>query len=183
MLKDVGPLSIAYVARLINLLMSTLSIPSLWKIGRIIPILKPNKSPDQSTSYHPISVLSPLTKLLEKLVLGTLTEHLQLAEYPHDHDHIQRGLNEKRPNKRTVMVAVDLSRAVKIGILMKITLETTLPPIIKRWLGNYLLGRQTYVKFRNINSKYRRVKQGVPKWRSIVTYTIQPIHVSIATST
>ena len=46
---------------------------------------------------------------------------------------------------------------------MKIILETTLPPTIKRWLGNYLSGRQTYVTFRNINSKYRRVKQGVPQ--------------------
>ena len=64
--------------------------------------------------------------------------------------------------KRTVMVALDLSEAfdtVNIGILMKIILETTLPPKIKRWLGNYLSGRQIYVTFRNINSKYKRVKQ------------------------
>ena len=57
---------------------------------------------------------------------------------------------------RTVIVALDLSRAfdiVNIGIIMKIILETTLPP----------KGRQTYVTFRNINSKYRRVKQGVPQ--------------------
>ena len=90
---------------------------------------------------------------MEKLVLGTLTEHFQLAEHQHGfrrmhstttalhaiHDHIQRGLNEKRPNKRTVMVALDLTRAfdvVNIGILMKIILETTLPQTIKRWLGN-----------------------------------------------
>ena len=105
--------------------MSTLSIPSLWKIGRIIPILKPNKSPEQSTSYRPISLLSPLAKLMEKLVLGTLTTTALHAI----HDHIQRGLNEKRPNKRTIMVALDLTRAfhtVNIGILMKIILETTL---------------------------------------------------------
>ena len=50
--------------------------------------------------------LSPLAKLMEKLVLGTLIEHLQLAEHQHGfrrihsttttalhaiHDHIQRG--------------------------------------------------------------------------------------------
>ena len=64
------------------------------------------------------------------------------------------------------MAALDLSRAfdnVNIEILMKIILETTLPPTIKRWLGNYLSGRQTYVIFRNINFKYKRVKQGVPQ--------------------
>ena len=66
-------------------------------------------------------------------------------------------------NKRTVMVVLDLSRAfdtVNIGILMKIILETKLPLTIKIWLGNYLSGKQIYVTFRNINSKYKRVKQG-----------------------
>ena len=56
---------------------------------------------------------------MEKRVLVTLTEHLQLAEHQHGfrrmhstttamhavHDNIQRGLNEKRSNKRTVMVS------------------------------------------------------------------------------
>ena len=54
MLKHLGPISIAYITRLMNLSMSTLSIPSLWKIGRIIPILEPNKSSDHSKSYRPI---------------------------------------------------------------------------------------------------------------------------------
>ena len=72
--------------------------------------LKPNKSPDQSTTYRPISLLSPLAKLMEKLLLGKLTKHLQLSEHQHGfrrmhstttalhaiHDHIQRGLNKKR---------------------------------------------------------------------------------------
>ena len=89
------------------------------------------------------------------------TEHLQLAEHQHGfrrmyitttafhtiHDHIQRGLNEKRTNMRTVMAVLDLSRAfdtVNIEILKKIILETTLPPTIKIWLGNYLSGRHIY---------------------------------------
>ena len=55
MLNHLEPTSIAYITRVKNLSVSTLSKPSLWKIGRIIPILKPNKSPDQSTSYRPIN--------------------------------------------------------------------------------------------------------------------------------
>ena len=62
--KHLGPISIAYITRLINLSMSTLSIPNLWIISRFIPILKPNKSPDQSRSYRPIYLLSPLAKLM-----------------------------------------------------------------------------------------------------------------------
>ena len=115
---------------------------------------------------------------MEKLVLGTLTEHLQLAEYQPGfrgmnstatplhaiYDDIQRGLSENRPNKRTVMTALHLSRAFDtVNIEMKIILDTTLPPTINKWLGNYLSARQTYVTFRKISSKYRRVKQGVPQ--------------------
>lgn len=36
-------------------------------------------------------------------------------------------------------------------------------PIIKRWLANYLKRPQTYVEFRNIKPKYRRLKQWVPQ--------------------
>ena len=69
------------------------------------------------------------------------------------------------------MVALNLSRAfdtVNIGIFMKIILETTLPPIIKRWLGNYLSGRQIQKGLTRSSAR-----------RSIVTYIIQPIHFSI----
>ena len=52
MIKHLGPISITYITRLMNLSMSTLSILSLWKIGRLIPILKPTKSPDQSKTLH-----------------------------------------------------------------------------------------------------------------------------------
>ena len=83
MLKHLGPISIAYITRVMNLSMSTLSIPNLWKIIRIIPILKPKKSSDQSRSYSPISLLSSLAKSMEKLILGTLTENLQLAKHQH----------------------------------------------------------------------------------------------------
>ena len=71
MIRHLELISIAYEIRFMNL-----SISSLWKIGRIIPILKPNKSQEQSKSYRPIALLSPLAKLMEKLVLGVLTEHL-----------------------------------------------------------------------------------------------------------
>ena len=168
--------------------MSTLSIPDLWKIGWIIPILKPNKSPDESSSYLPISWLSPLPKLMEKLVLGTLTEHLQLAEHQHGfgrmhstttalhliHDHIQRGPNEKRPNKITVMVTLDISRAfytVNIRILMKIILETTLPCQGVR-----------HVTFRNITSKYRRVRKEEYCHINYSTYTCLDCHFHLKSS-
>lgn len=59
----------------------------------------------------------------------------------HITDHIQRGLNEKRPNKRTILVALDLSKAfdtVCHSILLKNILESNISNIIKRWLSSYI---------------------------------------------
>ena len=44
------------------------TIPNIWKIGKIITILKPNKSPTEPASYRPISLLCNPLKILERLV-------------------------------------------------------------------------------------------------------------------
>ena len=62
------------------------------------------------------------------------------------------------------MVALDMSKAfdtVNHGKLLELIEESTLPGHLKRWVANYLQGRQTYVDFRGTSSKYRKVKQGV----------------------
>ena len=47
-------------------------IPTEWKLGLIIPILKPGKDPLLPGSYRPISLLSCLSKLMEKMVYDRL---------------------------------------------------------------------------------------------------------------
>lgn len=65
------------------------------------------------------------------------------------------------------MVALDLLRAfdtVNLGTLLSDILHLTLKPLtIKRWLSNYLRGRQTMIEFNGNSSKYRKMKQGVPQ--------------------
>lgn len=175
MLKYLGPTAISYLTKLLNLSLRHQVIPNVWKVGRIIPLVKPGKPASKGKSYRPISLLSPVAKLMEKPILSTLTEHhqhgfrearstttaLQLLQH-----HIQDGFNVKRPHARTVLVALDMSRAfdtVNLGILLDKLLQSSLPDHIKRWLSNYLNGRQTYVDFRGTKSKHRKVKQGVPQ--------------------
>ncbi|KAL1447470.1 hypothetical protein WDU94_012425 [Cyamophila willieti] len=160
--------------------MEKLILPDIWKVSKVIPLLKPGKSADFSKSYRPISLLSPVIKIFEALILGILKEHLELADHQHGFrknrstttalhhitDYIQRGLNERRPNKRTILVALDLSRAfdtVCHSILLKDILESNLPNDVKRWLSIYLRGRQTFVEFKGEKSTFRKVKQGVPQ--------------------
>lgn len=51
-----------------NLLWETGLIPTSWKTQCVIPILKPDKPPDNSNSYRPISLSSCIGKLFEYMV-------------------------------------------------------------------------------------------------------------------
>ena len=180
MLKKIGPNAINYLANLFNNVVAQAIIPPKWKVGRIIPILKPNKPADQGASYRPISLLSPLAKLLESVILTPLNAAIPLADHQHGFrkgrstqtalrtitDHITTGLNKPKPVDRTVLVAVDLSKAfdtVNLELLLKDISELPLNKNIIKFLFSYLRGRQTYVEFRGCKSKHRKMRQGVPQ--------------------
>ena len=180
MMKHLGPNGIRYLTSIYNKSVNDSIIPSKWKTGKIIPLLKPGKPADEGTSFRPVTILSPPIKILEALLLPDVTEAVQLANHQHGfrkgrstttalqtiNDHINTGLNRKQPVHRTVTVAIDLSRAfdtVDHQILLEDIQGLHLNEYIKRFLCNYLRGRQTYVYFRGTKSGYRKVKQGVPQ--------------------
>ena len=180
MLKNIGPKAINYLTNIFNLCLEQSVIPNIWKTGKIIPLLKPGKSADKGPSYRPVSLLSPAVKILEALLLPAISQAVQLADHQHGFrkgrstgtalqsilDHINTGLNRKPPVHRTVCVAIDLSRAfdtVDHTILLNDINMLNLNDYIKRFLCAYIRGRYTYVVFRNSNSKYRKMKQGVPQ--------------------
>jgi hypothetical protein len=180
MLKHLGPHGIKFLTDIFNLVLSTAHTPGKWKTAKIITLLKPGKPANKGSSYRPVSILSPPAKILEALILPYLTDAVELADHQHGfrkgrstltalqsiRDHIDKGLNRKKPVHRTVSVAIDLSRAfdtVDHHILLRDINNLPLDAYIKRFLCGYLRGRQTYVLFRNSTSKYRKVKQGVPQ--------------------
>ena len=83
MLKKLGERAIRFPTRLLDLSLHNLVIPDVWKVARIIPILKPNKPATKEESYRPISLLSSVVKIQEALLLRTFKEHFPLAEHQH----------------------------------------------------------------------------------------------------
>ena len=180
MLKYLGINGIKYLTKLFNISVNQSQIPTIWKVGRIIPLLKPGKPSDQGTSYRPISLLSPAAKILEAILLPEICTSLNLADHQHGFrkgrstltalqdisEHITKGLNKKPPVDRTVSVAIDLSKAfdtVDHTQLLKDIEDLQLNDHIKRFLCAYIRGRSTYVEFRGVKSNYRKMKQGVPQ--------------------
>ena len=179
-LKHLGPLALGYLTKIFDLSIATSQIPDIWKSSTIIPLLKPNKPAEESSSYRPVSLLCPGIKLMERLLLPTLQENLEVPDVQHGfrgqhstvtalHDFNQAvsgGFNEKKPAKRTVLLQLDLSKAfdmVSHDKLLDDLNDSTLPPEYKRWFNCYLHGRQSRVNFRGQLSTSRNVRTGVPQ--------------------
>jgi hypothetical protein len=155
-------------------------IPHIWKLAKIVPIPKPNKDPSLGSSYRPISLLSPIAKTLEKIVLPHITQnipniptqhgfkskHSTNTALHHINETIAEGFNSKKPHSRTIIVALDMSKAfdtVDTHILIKKIQNTNIPPTIKKFTANYLKGRKAYTTYQNSKSKQQQFKTGVPQ--------------------
>ena len=82
-MKHLGPLAIDYLKEIFNLSINKNIIPHSWKLAKIVPILKPQKDPNDGNSYRPISLLSPIVKTLEKLILPSLTNNIPDLDFQH----------------------------------------------------------------------------------------------------
>jgi hypothetical protein len=179
-LKHLGPEGIAFLTDLFNLSAAHSQIPAIWKSSIIVPLPKPGKDLSESKSYRPVSLLCPAIKIMERLLLPLLNEHLTVPDFQHgfrkDHstvtalydfnEAVASGFNKEAPPDRTILVQLDLSKAFDMVSLEKLINElnlTSLPESVKRWLNCYLSGRQSKVQFRNQLSESRNVRTGVPQ--------------------
>jgi hypothetical protein len=193
-LKHLGPIALEFLTNLYSTTVNTNEIPQIWKLAKIVPILKPDKDPGQGTSYRPISLLSPIAKTLEKIVLPYITENIPNQEHQHGfktkhstttalhniNNTIIQGFNRKAPPQRTVMVALDMSKAfdtVNIHKLIHKLHQTNTPNTIIKFTANYIKGRQAFTTYQNCNSKLKQLKTGVPQG-GVLSPTLFNIYMS-----
>ena len=159
-LKYLGSRGIEYLTALFNDSVTSCRIPSFWKSSIVIPISKPDKDCSLSTSYRPLSLLCPVVKVMEALLLPTINSHLLPSADQHGFrpghstnsallqltSGIATGFNQRKPPHRTVCVAVDLMAAfdtVNHNILLSKFVRSTLPEATCRSMAVKLLKRQT----------------------------------------
>jgi len=156
-------------------------VPPEWKKACIIPILKPGKAPNLVTSYRPISLLSCIGKVIEKIVADRLS---YVLEDRNAFSNTQAGFRKRLSTldqiariemtvrktiaQKKVMVAVffDLSNAFDrvwhFALLFKLA-SVGVEGGMLRWLQNYLKNRQFSVYFEGENSNTRNITSGVPQ--------------------
>ena len=60
-------------------------IPTAWKIATLRMLLKPDKLPSLTTSYRPISLISSIMKLFERVIKQRLRSHLENIGFLNKH--------------------------------------------------------------------------------------------------
>lgn len=74
MIKHLNRRSEASILKLYNIKWTFNNIPDEWRKAHIIPLLKPEKDPLNSTSYRSIFLTNYLCKLIEKMVNNRLQD-------------------------------------------------------------------------------------------------------------
>ena len=168
------------LADLFNLSFTTGTFPTLLKTAKVIPIHKKD-SKSNFTNYRPISLLSNLDKILEKLMHSRLSTFLNIKDiiYPlqfgfcqnystsyaliHLTETIKEALDQ---GKYGCGIFFDLQKAfdtVNHNILLGKLKHYGIRGVAYGWFESYLKDRKQYVSINGYNSKHLSISLGVPQ--------------------
>ena len=76
-LKNYGPELSFILTELFNKCLKESCFPDCWKVSSIVPIFKNIGKRPAAKNYRPVSLLSVVSKVYEKLVNNTIVDHLE----------------------------------------------------------------------------------------------------------
>ena len=155
--------------------------PTAWKLATLHMLLKPDKLPSLTKSYRPISLISSIMKLFERVIEQRLRSHLEHIGFINKHqsgfrkakstdDHLFRlsqSIMESFNREEHVVAAfLDVQKAfdnVWHNVLRFQIFQLDLPTKMTRWLSDFLVGRLIQVNVNSFFSSQINPKAGVPQ--------------------
>ena len=165
---------------IINQSLCTGIFPSRLKIAKVLPLFKTDDNRFFG-NYRPISLLSSVSKIFERIAFNQLYEYfisndlLFDGQYGFRDKHstelapselIDRLRNEIDNKKVPLSIFLDLSKAFDTLdhdiLLLKLEYYGVKSTSLK-WFASYLRGRSQYVDYDGLHSSVRSIKSGVPQ--------------------
>ena len=174
------PYIVPFLVHILNTCLLENVFPDQWKVSKVIPLPKKN----DVTSYNdlrPISILSPLSKLLEKVMAAQVRDHLTQYNILPDRqsgfrqgyscatcllDIIDEIIKEADSGKCTSLLLLDYSKAfdkINHEILFAILYHIGFSENAVKLITNYLKDRQQFVETSIGASERGRIFCGVPQ--------------------
>jgi hypothetical protein len=183
-LKNSSELLVQHLTKLFNLILKQGYIPTKWKMANIILLLKPKKDKQHPSSYRPISLLSCLGKLLEKIIKQRLMLELERRNILPQHQagfrpgkstiynivrlerYAQGQLRRPRRRQHSAAILFDIKAAFDSvwhdGLIYKLN-DFRLPRYIINYLISFLHNRTAAIEIENILSRQFNLKSGTPQ--------------------
>lgn len=168
---------------LIHLLSQSLMqgiFPQELKIANVIPLFK-NDDPMKFNNYRPVSLLSILSKIYEKVMYNRLMDFLEKEKILYEKQFgfrkkhsthmalmllMDKLINSLEKGEFIVGVFLDFSKAfdtVDHSILLSKLHHYGIRGVANDWFKSYLSDRKQYVTYNNTKSSMSSVKCGVPQ--------------------
>ena len=179
-IKPVSQYLTSPLTDIINSCIQSLTFPEEWKISRICPVPKVT-DPQSLIDYRPISILPILSKVLERIILQQLAEHIEeksiylesQSGFRKSHSTITVLLKLKDDIKLamsrsevTLSVFADFSKAfdtVDYRILIKQLSNLGFSRKVLHLIRDYLSERKQYAQIDDKSSSKLDVQFGVPQ--------------------
>ena len=193
-LKQAGSSIVRPLTILFNSCLHNRKIPHKWKIASVLPIYK-NKGLKQDTkNYRPISLLSPISKMYEKIISKAMLVHIESNSILSNTQHgfrpkastttatltliedITRNMNAKQ---LTPLLLLDLSKAfdtVQHDIILSKLNHYGFSSQICDIIQDYLSQRSFFVTANDKETHSREATVGVPQGSVLGTSPIYPVH-------
>ena len=186
-------------SEIVNKSFETGIFPDTEKFSYIRPLVKAGKNPDEIASYRPLYNTSFLSKLLEKIALDQLENHLCRLSYLPKFQSAYRKFhsvetavcriyNDLVTNKSagvcSVLILLDLSAAfdtIDQNILLADLKALGLNGVVFEWFKSYLTDRYFKVMIGNNTSELGKMKTGVPQGSVLgpILFTIYTAELSL----
>lgn len=180
-LKNLPNRAIFLITIIFNACLILNYFPLKWRHARVFPLLKPGKLPNVATSYRPISLLSILGKVFEKIVHKRLKKFLEEANcippeqfgFRNLHStglQILRIIKDVRQNFRnrlsTGFIAFDVEKAFDRvwhqGLLYKL-IDLKMPTYLIKLIASFLKDRTFSIAVGKASSDRKPLNFGVPQ--------------------
>ena len=179
--KMTGNIMASPLTEIINLSFSTGIYPNNLKIAKIIPVFKNKGSILQCNNYRPISLLSNINKIFEKLMYTRLYNFLDIHNCIYN---LQFGFREKHSTNHALFsitekirealdnnnfacgIFIDLQKAfdmVDHNILIQKLNHYGIRGVANNWFNSYLSNRTQFVSINGFQSKTKNISIGVPQ--------------------
>ena len=103
-LKNCEPEFSYILAELFNMCLKKCCFPDCWKVSSVVPVFKNVGERSTAKNYYPVSLLSVLSKVFEKLVNNRIVDHLEKCDLFSD---FQYGFRSSRSTADLLTVVSD----------------------------------------------------------------------------